>query len=291
MLKQLLRELTPPIVFSAVRKIYRYGRVGTPIFDGLYIDRSALPVIQEDAFAHPNWISYVIERARSRKAGVSNQDMHEMCLSLIGSLLIDKPATGGPLKAIVDFGGGVGMYWTVFKAQDKGVVKHDFTVVDNARNCIAGRSLFGNDEVRFESDFESAIAGQGIHLLNVAGTLHYCLDYEAVIDMLCRSAARFIVVSRHPAPADGLAIAYTVQNIVTIKGACGRIPVVLLAVDRLVSLMQDRGYQLIADYYSDADPGKYWAGSNSRRDDSYDRIIDHALVFQKLSSQEHDGSC
>jgi putative methyltransferase (TIGR04325 family) len=281
MLKNLLRGLTPPIVFSALRWIYRRTKVGAPIFDGFYSSMDAVPRIEENAFAHPNWISYVGARAESRREGVADQDMHEMCLTLIGSML-PEPYELTPRQAVVDFGGGVGMYWTVFKAQNKARVERDFVVVDNENNCVSGRTMFGAERVRFEADFDRAIAAKGpVHLLNVASTFHYCLDHKATIAMLCRSGAKFIVVSRHPAPADGLPLAYTVQNVSTARGFCGRAPVLLVGVAALAEMMRGYGYALIADYYAEIDPGKYWRNSRTPVPPEFLRIIDHALVFQK----------
>ncbi len=280
MLKKLLQELTPPIIFSALRKAYQRAKIGIPIFDGIYYSLVALPRIEENPFAHPNWISYVGPRAESRRGGASYQDMHEMCLSLIGSMLPEvhdeAPWT------IIDFGGGVGMYWPALKAQNKARRTGDFVVVDNEKNCISGKALFGTEGVRFEPDFDRAIKAAGtVHLLNVASTLHYCLDHEAVVAMLCSSGAKFIVVSRHPAQADGLPIAYTIQNVSTVKGFCGRIPVVLISVKALSDLMLAHGYTLIADYYSETDPGKYWKHSRTPIAAEFLHIVDHALVFQK----------
>lgn len=216
--------------------------------------------------------------------GVSYQDMHEMCLSLIGLMLPE--AHDAAQQTIIDFGGGVGMYWPALKAQNKARRAGDFVVVDNEKNCISGKALFGIQGVRFESDFDRAIKAAGtIHLLNVASTLHYCLDHEAVIAMLCSSSAKFIVVSRHPAPADGLPIAHTIQNVSTVKGFCGRIPVVLISVKALSDLMLAHGYTLIADYYGETDPGKYWKHSRTPVVAEFLRIVDHALVFQKQSDR------
>lgn len=105
MFKNLIRQLTPPIFFAALKSLYRRFNPGTPIYDGFYRDRASLPRIDANPFAHPNWISYVSDRAQSRIAGVMNQDMHEMCFSLIASIRppLDEPGR----QVIVDFGGGV----------------------------------------------------------------------------------------------------------------------------------------------------------------------------------------
>ncbi len=100
-------------------------------------------------------------------------------------------------------------------------------------------------------------------MLNVASTLQYCLDYVAVLKDLCAVNAAFVVISRHPSPGDQAPVAYTVQNISTVNGFCGRIPVVLVNVDTLEKLMKDGGYQLIANYFGADDSGKYWRFSKA----------------------------
>lgn len=211
MLKQLIRGLTPPIVFSMLRTLKQRLNFGSSIFEGFYKTLVEVPPTGANPFEHPNWISYVSTRAESRKNGVANQDMHEMCLSLITSIM---PATDEPeSQSIIDFGGGVGMYWPVFKAQNKAAINTEFIVIDSKENCIKGRKLFGDQGILFQSDFEQAAKDhQQIKVLNVASTLHYCLEYEQAISMLCGSNAKFIVVSRHPAQDNGLLVAYTVQN-------------------------------------------------------------------------------
>lgn len=279
MVKNLFRQLTPPLLFSMLRSLYKHFNVETPIYEGLYRNQGELPSIDKNPFAHPNWIAYVGGRARSRMSGVTDQDMREMCLSLIGSIM---PATSElEPQTIVDFGGGVGMYWPALMAQNKAEVNTEFLVIDNESNCIEGKRLFGDQGVDFQSNFTHATQSKkNINVLNVASTLHYCMHYENVVAMLCGIRAKFIVVSRHPAPDDALPITYTVQNVTSIHGFCGQIPVVLLGVDTLSGLMKKHGYTLIADYYSDADPEKYWKYAKKTIPAEFARIIDHALVFQ-----------
>lgn len=262
-----------------LRSLYKHVNVETPIYEGLYRNQAELPLINKNPFAHPNWIAYAGSRARSRKNGVTNQDMHEMCLSLIASIM--PAANKEEPQTIVDFGGGVGMYWPALMAQNKAEVNTEFLVIDNESNCIEGKRLFGDQGVDFQSNFAHAIQSKkNITVLNVASTLQYCMDYEHVVAMLCGIRAKFIVVSRHPAPDDALPITYTVQSVTSIHGFCGQIPVVLLGVDTLSALMKKHGYTLIADYYHDADPGKYWKYTKKTIPTEYSRIIDHALVFQ-----------
>lgn len=279
MVKDLLRQLIPPLLFSMLRRLYKHFNVETPIYDGLYRNQAELPSIDENPFAHPNWIAYASSRAQSRKEGVTNQDMHEMCFSLIASMMPVMNAKEP--QTVVDFGGGVGMYWPALMAQNKAEVNTEFLVIDNENNCIEGKKLFDAQGVDFQSNFSLATQSKkNISVLNVASTLQYCMDYEHVVTMLCGIRAKFIVVSRHPAPDHALPIAYTVQNVTSIHGFCGKMPVVLLGVDTLAGLMRKHGYTLIADYYSDADPEKYWRYAKKTIPTEYARIIDHALVFQ-----------
>lgn len=284
MFKHLIKQILPPILFVLARGALQRLKLERPIYDGLYRDAAELQPSNDNPFEHPNWISYVSERAHSRVGGVSHQDMNEMCLSLIASIAPagDHAASG----RIVDFGGGVGMYWPALKTQNKAGRQLDFTVVDSSANCALGTRLFGADGVSFSTDFESLLTHSAkIDVLNVSSTLQYCLDYEATLALLCRSQARFIIVSRHPAPRDNQPVAYTMQNVTTVKGFCGRIPVVLLSVERLAQLMRGHGYEMIANYYSNADSGKYWRNGKKMIPEEFSQIVDHALVFQKQSGR------
>jgi len=281
MLKDLLRQVTPPFLFALARGLVRRVKLGQPMFDGLYAEPSLLPPATGNPFEHPNWLSYVADRARSRIDGVAYQDMNEMCLSLIAS--ITPAGASSAFRHVVDFGGGVGMYWPVLKVQNRTGAKLRFVVVDSPGNCKLGLSLFGADGVEFLSDFEQLLArGTSIDVLNVSSTLQYCLNYETVVELLCRSKARFIIVSRHPAPIQEQPVAYTMQNVVTVNGFCGRIPVVLLSIEPLSRLMSQHGYGMIADYYNDADASKYWTYGKQPIPAGFSQIAEHALVFQRL---------
>lgn len=280
MFKRFIRQITPPFLVPLARSIFHLLKPISPIYEGLYLKRDQLPPVTSNPFEHPNWITYVGARAESRKLGVATQDMHEMCLSLISSLACQQAL--GASRTVIDFGGGVGMYWPAVKAQNKSRMATKFVVVDSPSNCETGRMLFGTDGVEFFPELEQAVAKNStIHVLNVASTLHYCLEYEAVIALLCRSQATFIIISRHPAPEDGQPVAYAIQNVTTVKGFCGQIPVILLSVQLLEALMCKNGYTLIADYFNDADADKYWKGSKQEISVGYASIIEHAIVFQR----------
>lgn len=104
MFKIIVKGLTPPYIFSMLRSLYLRFNMGEPIYEGFYRNPVDVPLITGNPFVHPNWLSYVDVRAESRKNGVANQDMHEMCLTLIGSTLPASDELG--LQSIVDFGGG-----------------------------------------------------------------------------------------------------------------------------------------------------------------------------------------
>lgn len=282
MFKSLIRQLTPPLVYSALRRFRNLTRAGAPVYEGIYTDVSLLPECPEDPFSHSHWLAYVNERGRQRAMGVADQNMHEMCMSLLASVITQAGEAGKP--TVIDFGGGVGMSWTALKAQDRADSVNRFIVVDNERNCLLGREIFPDEKIGFHTVLREAVAASSsVSVLNVASTLQYCLDYVAVLKELCAVNAAFIVISRHPSPGNQAPVAYTVQNISTAKGFCGRIPVVLLNVETLEEIMIDGGYQLIANYFGADDSDKYWRFSKTPAPSLYRRITEHALVFQRVT--------
>jgi putative methyltransferase (TIGR04325 family) len=283
MLKQIVRGLVPPIILSWMQGVRRRFIPGASIYNGLYSDVAHLPEIYGSPFSHENWISYVSERAASRKGGVAYQDMHEMCLSLLASTL--STDVGAREQVIIDFGGGVGMYWPTLKAQNKSHRPMRYVVVDGEENCVRGRHIFSDEPIDFYSDLDLAMRNHPHPaIVNVASTLQYCLDYGGMIAKLCASLPTFIVISRHPAPKNGLPVAYSIQSVTSPKGFCGQIPVVLLSVATVVDLMQAHDYLLVADYYSALDSGKYWQNKTADVFPDFLEIIDHALVFQHQAS-------
>ena len=107
--KNTVKQLMPPVIVALLRAVYKKLKIGTPIFEGVYLTRSSIPALAGNPFDHENWLSYVAERAASRKNLVGEQDFHEMALSLLAS--IELPSMGQGRSYVVDFGGGVGMYW------------------------------------------------------------------------------------------------------------------------------------------------------------------------------------
>ena len=282
MLKSLIQQLTPPVVYSALRRFRDLARAGTPVYEGIYTDARLLPPCPNDPFSHPNWLAYVNERGRARAMGVADQNMHEICMSLLASVITQAGESEKP--TVIDFGGGVGMSWTGLKSQDRTGSIDSFIVVDNERNCRLGREIFPDGKVSFHTTLRKAVAvSSGVAVLNVASTLQYCLDYVAVLKELYAVNAAFIVISRHPSPGSDARVAYTVQNISTNHGFCGHIPVVLVNVETLEKIMIDGGYRLIANYFGADDSNKYWRFSKTPAPAPYQRITEHALVFQRVT--------
>lgn len=281
MIKNLIKQITPPFLIPLGRSILYFLKPTIPIYEGIFLSREQLPQVTGNPFEHVNWTTYVYESAASRILGVTAQNMHEMCLSLIASLA-NQHVDGNVRRTVVDFGGGVGMYWPALKSQNKRELMTDFVVVDSPSNCEIGSKLFGPDGIKFHTDIEKVLLNHSnIHVLNIASTLQYCLDYEATIAMLCKSQAVYIIISRHPAPNDGHPVAYTVQNVTTIKGYCGQIQVLLLSVQTIVEIMDKHGYKLALDYYDEVDNNKYWKNNNRKISKNYAIITEHALVFER----------
>lgn len=281
MKKNFFKQIAPPFLLPFARTALYLFKPISPIYEGLFLSRDQLPRVISNPFEHVNWTTYVRDSAAERMMGVTAQNIHEMCLSLISSL-IGQDASYNDRRTIVDFGGGVGMYWPALKTQNKHELLTDFVVVDSPSNCEIGSKLFNADGVKFHVDFKKVLINySNIHILNVASTLQYCLDYEAMLNLLCSSKANFIIISRHPAPTNGQPVAYTIQNVTTINGFCGQIQTILLSVQILTDLMRENGYTLISDYFDSASANKYWGKHVKKIPKNYSLITEHALVFQK----------
>jgi putative methyltransferase (TIGR04325 family) len=281
MIKNFFKQIAPPFLIPFARSVLYLFKPVSPIYEGLFLSRDQLPHVASNPFEHVNWTTYVRDSAAGRMTGVTAQNMHEMCLSLISSL-ISQDETFNVRRTVVDFGGGVGMYWPTLKTQNKCELLTDFVVVDSPSNCEIGSKLFNADGVKFYVDLEKVLIDySNIHILNVASTLQYCLDYEAILNLLCSSNANFIIISRHPSPNNDRPVAYTIQNVTTIKGFCGQIQTLLLSVQTLTNLMRENGYRLIADYFDNTGANKYWGKHVKKISKNYSLITEHALVFQK----------
>ncbi len=103
MLKSLIQQLTPPVVYSALRRFRDLSRAGKPVYEGIYTQAHLLPPCANDPFSPPNWLAYVNERGRQRAMGVADQNMHEICMSLLASVIAKTSDAGKP--TVIDFGG------------------------------------------------------------------------------------------------------------------------------------------------------------------------------------------
>ncbi len=162
MLKSFIQQLTPPVVYSTLRQLRDLTRSGTPVYEGIYPGINLLPECPEDPFSHPNWLAYVKERGQQRAMGVADQNMHEMSMSLLASMITRADAAEKP--TVIDFGGGVGMSWTSLKTQDRADSVNRFIVVDNEQNCLLGRQIFRDEKVSFHITLQEAVAASPVFL-------------------------------------------------------------------------------------------------------------------------------
>ncbi len=190
---------------------------------------------------------------------------------------------------ILDLGGGCGMYFPVvnsfFFKLGMGL---KYAVVDGMSSCKIGSACFSKcTDIKFfnfqQNGVSKACQWLGkVDLVNCAGTLHYLLDWKEAILNITALEPRMVVVSRHPTPDNAIKEGYVLQNVTTIKGYCGIVPVVLIPRNLLFLEMASQGYECIAENGSLGDANWYWQEGCSQ--DEFKIITNRSFVFFKVKN-------
>lgn len=258
------RELVPPLGYRAVSNLVTYGRLRMPAdFAGISNHPAKLPSVTQYAFDSDNWIDY--QRTAPQEEPIEPYWSHQAALKLLCAQL--------ECVDVFDFGGGPGVMYPIAQAAAK---KLNYVVVENERLCEVGRAKF--PKVRFFSNAANAlkaVARGGITLC--VSTLHYCIDYDGVLDLLVSNQPRYIIIGRHYTPPDGETL-YAVQTVYSPFGYCGKAHIVLIPKDILIRAMLGRGYRLLCDLpLMDASTG--FRGEDRRR---VPVLLNRNFIFEAL---------
>lgn len=206
MLRRLIAELTPPVVFRPAQRLYhRYCRV-TPraMFEGSYPSLEAVPCgpsrYNDDELAALS-AAPTLEWLRSAGSPKINQTARHMFLPLMVSEFVDDPVT------VLDLGGSgcVGLTEILDNVPRLDLATFRYVNVDTSNMCrftrepveAILRSKFNTASfVTITEDIPNSLGAPAV--VNAASSLQYLSDYRSVLSRLAQLAPRAFIISFTP---------------------------------------------------------------------------------------------
>ena len=240
-IKTLIRLLTPPIVWNALRQMRH--RHSNKTFEGVY---NRLCEIHGTSYNSSETLEGIFS---------ATEEAYEQYKSLLRAPLV-RPGTVPSLLpllislikiqketvSVLDFGGGMGISY-IDCLQSIGPDGLEFHIVDLEDVQEKGKQIFEKKyNVRFYSDI--ALIGR-IDVVHIGGSLQYIDNYRSLMKRLIELEPGFIFFTNTPM---GKAPTYATAQ-VNMKGL--RIPCWIFQLDEIVELMGKSGYRLVYKTYND----------------------------------------
>jgi putative methyltransferase (TIGR04325 family) len=186
--KNLLRQITPPILQRLVRKWKGHHY----IWEGIYPSFRHVPT-HGPGFTSENLVQgnrYYIELLKT--SGSDRTGINDETVLLPPVVATVQTYYARPLK-ILDFGGGLGQCYLKLKNTMPNIGAIEYHVVEMDWAVREGRSVHGNDAgIRFHATL--AQAPTDVDIVYTNGVLMFFEDYERALRQLCRLGPRFILM-------------------------------------------------------------------------------------------------
>ena len=283
MFKKFAHSLTPPIFWIALRRLFALIK-GRPTYEPtVYSSVDACPIISDDIWSNSRWLKHVEADGKEALRQPSKElNMHQS--SLLIAALASTPLGGQKQVSILDFGGGVGLYFPFLQntLSFLGVIPR-YAVVDSPTSCEVGRRLNKQEgNIQFFNSHERGLNLAHdflgfIDVCNISSTLHYILNWREALQTVVQLSPRLIIISRAPTPDMASHEGYVIQHIATKYGYCGAARVVLIPAALLIDAMESMGYSLLIEQGWVGDAQWCWeAGCSST---PYQQLTTRSFVF------------
>lgn len=224
-LKYILTLLLPPIVLEARRRLRRNS-----LLSSQSIQPQPIPSLSAMLLAKPEWEAVpdgdevwtadegwahasIVETQRSKwdaflasvespkPFGVSHEaapgtvpDVSPHNAIMTFGYALGCALAGRGSASVLDWGGGLGHY-AVYARELYPTATFDYVVKDLETLCAAGHALLPG--VKFTADENEALSRR-YDLVFASSSLHYTRDFYGLLDKVCASAARYLMVTRLP---------------------------------------------------------------------------------------------
>ena len=201
--KQFVKDITPPVVLNALRKITNSLRRDTVRFTGNFMSW------EEAERASTGYASPVIlERTRSALLKIKNGEA--VCER--DSVLFDRieypfPLLAGLLRAaaekesslnVLDFGGSLGTTYFQCRSFLSSLRSLRWSIVEQPAHVTCGRSDFENDELRFYESIEACLRVESPNVLLLSSVVQYLPKPYSFLAEVVRQGFENIIIDRTP---------------------------------------------------------------------------------------------
>ena len=201
--KQFVKDITPPVVLNALRKITNSLRRDTVRFTGNFMSW------EEAERASTGYASPVIlERTRSALLKIKNGEA--VCER--DSVLFDRieypfPLLAGLLRAaaekesslnVLDFGGSLGTTYFQCRSFLSSLRSLRWSIVEQPAHVTCGRSDFENDELRFYESIEACLRVESPNVLLLSSVVQYLPKPYSFLAEVVRQGFENIIMDRTP---------------------------------------------------------------------------------------------
>jgi len=198
LLKQAIRELTPPILF----RVFQKGRKRGLLFQGDYADWSKAKKASR-GYDQDEIVRRVFEAEMKVKRGEAvdardgvSFDAIQFSLPMMAGIMRAAARRHGPLR-VVDFGGAFGGLYRQYKALGvPGPV--NWAVVEQRAFTTLGKANFQNDELRFFENLDDALQAGRPDIMLLSSVLQYLADPYAFLKRVMASGALQVLIDRTP---------------------------------------------------------------------------------------------
>jgi putative methyltransferase (TIGR04325 family) len=228
-LREAVRGLIPPFLLQILRRI----RPRKPQFSGVY--RSAEDVPDDNPWESEEWLAMSRRRlAQARDSGSPQPVLlpGQLLTVLLLNLLTDRDDC-----SVLDFAGGSGwVYYQIhpFLAAPERV---SWQVSDNARLAELG-ALYRRPAHRLEFLAQLPDPPARYDVVHINSSLHYVMDYAALISRLLAYAPRYVILTR--LLAGPIETYVTCQHLLGRRTAC-----VMINLEELLGLFRKQGYHVV----------------------------------------------
>lgn len=254
-MKQLLRELTPPMLWRCVKAIsdapVRTKRSDSIHYEGHYVSWNEAMQASTGYDA-----DVILQRTRDSLLKVKrNEAVYERdsvvfdeaqhAFPLLAGLLRAAVASEGRLS-VVDFGGSLGSSYFQCRHFLHPVRNLEWLVVDQPAHVACGREDFESDQLRFHNSVEDCIAQHQPNVLLLSSVLQYlALPYE-VLQKLLQYGLGHVIIDRTPFLASGRE-RLTVQHVPSCIYPASY-PAWFFSEGKVTTVFRSNGYRLVADF-------------------------------------------
>ena len=257
--KQVIKNLAPPILFEAARKALRTRNNRGSVIEWEAVGDADSAWTNGSGWSHQSilelqlrrWKSFVDAAAAPRQLGVwpgsEEPDLNLHNLLITFGYVLGRAAAGRSHLSVLDWGGGLGHYY-VYARELQPQLTIDYVVKDLPIFCESGRSLL--PDVTFVAD-DSALSRQ-YDLVFASSSIHYSNKFYDTIARVAQSASRWLMITRLPCVTNNGDFV-VVQRPIS-RGYLTEYPCWFVNRDRFISFVQQQHFVLRREFFQTGAP-------------------------------------